>query len=199
MHGFLQQFWIALGFQPVFLWSDILIYVLLVGGGFWLGLALRREYWRIALRQVASNRMAMICWGILCLYAAVGFLDTLHFRAASPENAAGGNIQSVLDLLCIPLVERTEKTYSAPFGTHLYSKETILTPDGRKLRAYPRLKHAGSRLPDPNDRWPDIRKRLLVGLGWGLGIDAMLLFLFVGLTALIRRRSIFNDPTGPPL
>ncbi len=56
MDGNLSSLWITLGFKPVFLWSDILIYILLIGGGLWLGLALQREYWRAAFRQVASDR-----------------------------------------------------------------------------------------------------------------------------------------------
>ena len=134
------------GIRPVVLWSDALIYLLLCSGGLWLYLALRREYWRVALRQVMSNRLAMLSFGVLCLYGAVGFLDTLHFRVVSQANPGGGNIQSVLDLVCRSLVQRTEKTYSAPFATHLYAKETMLTPDGQQVRAYPRLQYAGTHL-----------------------------------------------------
>jgi len=195
----LSQLWIALGFKPVFLWSDILIYTLLTGGGLWLGLALRREYWRVAFRQVASNRVAMLSFGILCLYALVGFVDTLHFRSVSSQNPAGGSIQSVLDLVCQPLVVRREKTYSAPFATHLYTKETILTLEGRQVREYPRLQHAGSHLKDPSHRWTDIQRKLLQGLGWGLGAGAGFLLLFMGLRALARRRSPAKDPIRLPV
>ena len=118
MHG--------LGVQPVFLWSDLLIYTLLCVGSLWFALALRREYWRVALRQIASNRVAMLSFAILCLYGAVGFLDTLHFRVTTSSSPSAGRIQSVLDLICTSLIARTEKTYSAPFATHLYTKETPL-------------------------------------------------------------------------
>ena len=178
----------ALGFRPVFLWSDVLIYVLLLGGGVWLVLALRREYWRVALRQVASNRPAMLSFGVLCLYGAIGFLDTMHLRLISPTNPTGGNVQSVLDLLCEPLLVRTEKTYSAPFATHLYTKETVPTPDGRQDRVYPRLRHAGQHLSDPSDAWRDIRARLVQGLGWGLGTGVVLLLGFLSLRSLLRQR-----------
>jgi peptide/nickel transport system permease protein len=160
------------------LWSDALIYLLLLGGGMWLVLALRREYWRVALRQVASNRLAMLSFGVLCLYGAVGLLDTLHFRVISSTNPTGGNIQSVLDLICQPLLQRTEKTYSAPFATHLYTKETVSAPDGQQIRAYPRLQYAGKHLQEPRDRWPDIRVRLVQGVGWGLGAGVVLLLGF---------------------
>jgi peptide/nickel transport system permease protein len=176
------------GFRPVLLWSDVLIYALLLGGGMWLALALRREYWRVALRQVASDRLAMLCFGVLCLYGTVGLLDTLHFRALSAANPTGGNVQSVLDLLCQPLAQRAEKTYSAPFATHLYTKETVLMPDGQQERVYPRLRHAGGHLQEGDDPWPDIQARLVQGLGWGLGVGLALLVGFLGLLCLIQQR-----------
>jgi len=184
----------AFGVQPVLLWSDLLVYVLLCVGGLWFTLTLRREYWRVALRQIATNRLAMLSFAILCLYGAVGFLDTLHFRVTSSDSPTAGRIQSVLDLLCAPLIERTEKTYSAPFATHLYTRETLLTPDGRQVRDYPRLQYAGSHLREIHQRWADIWERLVTGLGWGLGIGAVLLLGFLGLWAWWCRRI---SPTEP--
>ena len=173
------------GIRPVLLWSDMLIYALLLSGGIWLTLAWRREYWRVALRQVMANRVAMLSFGILCLYGAVGLLDTFHLRRVSATHPTGGNIQSVLDLLCHSLITRREKTYSAPFATHLYTKETILLPDGRQKRAYPRLHYAASHLQNAAARGPDIRVRLATGTVGGLGVGALLL---VGSHLRIRRR-----------
>ncbi|HEY7490163.1 MAG TPA: ABC transporter permease, partial [Candidatus Tectomicrobia bacterium] len=171
----------------------MLIYALLLSGGVWFALALRREYWRVALRQVASDRLAMLSFGVLCLYGTVGFLDTLHFRALSAASPTGGNVQSVFDLLCRPLAQRPEKTYSAPFATHLYTKETVLTPDGQQERVYPRLQHAGRHLQEGDDPWPDIQSRLMQGLGWGLGVGIVLLLGFLGLLRLLRQRA--PEPT----
>lgn len=179
MNSLLQSLWLILGFQPVILWSDLLVYLLLGSGGAWLVLALRREDWQVALRQVVVNRVAMISFCLLGCYATIGFLDTLHFREVSSSTPTGQGIQSVLDRLCAPLVKGTEKTYSAPFATHLFVKETMQTPDGREIRGYPRLQHAGSHLLNPDDKWPDIGKRILIGLGWGLGSGAVLLFITV--------------------
>ena len=181
MPSFLQSLPFSLCFQPVILWSDLLIYLLLGCGGVWLVFALRREDWQVALRQVAANRVAMISFCILGCYATVGFLDTLHFRVISSSIPNGEGIQSVLDLLSAPLVERTEKTYSAPFATHLFAKETIQTPDGSQVRDYPRLQYAGSHLLNPDDKWSDIGKRILIGLGWGLSSGVGLLFVTVWL------------------
>ncbi|MBI3756974.1 MAG: ABC transporter permease [Deltaproteobacteria bacterium] len=171
-----------LGFRPVFLWSDTLIYLLLLSGGVWLSFALRREYWRVALRQVALNRMAMLSFGILCLYGAIGFLDTLHFRKISSATPNGGNIQSVLDVFCTPLIAHTEKTYSAPFAVHLFTKENMTTPDGKPVRNYPRLRFAGETLQDPSEKWSDIQAKSLTGLLWGLGVGLLLFLTARGLT-----------------
>lgn len=160
MSGILEQLWVMLGFRPVFLWSDTLIYLLFLSSGVWLSFALRREYWRVALRQVALNRMAMLSFGILCLYGAIGFLDTLHFRRVSSETPNGGNIQSVLDVFCAPLIAHTEKTYSAPFAVHLFTKENMITPEGKQIRAYPHLRFAGDSLQDPSESWSDIRTKV---------------------------------------
>ncbi|MGE0684742.1 MAG: ABC transporter permease [Candidatus Binatia bacterium] len=170
-----QNPWLLLGFQPVFLWSDILIYLLFLCSGVWLTFALRREYWRAALRQIATNHAAMVSFGVLCLYGTIGFLDTLHFRKVTQETLSGGNIQSVLDVFCAPLIAAREKTYSSPFAIYSFTKETLITPDGKQIRAYPRLQFAGSHLQDPNNKAADIKAKLLRGMGWGLGAG---IFLF---------------------
>ncbi|MCY3019954.1 MAG: ABC transporter permease [Planctomycetota bacterium] len=162
-----------MGFKPVFLWSDILIYALMAGGGLWLWHALRREYWRVALRQVSSNRVAMVSFGVLCLYATVAFLDTLHFKPVSPDNPAGGSVTSVLDLVCGSLRERAETTYSAPFATHSFSMQTVIR-DGRQVQEYHVLKHVAVARGNPEAAGADIRDRLLVGLACGLGVGALL-------------------------
>ncbi len=169
--------WATLGFQPVFLWSDILIYLLLVCGGTWFAMAVRREYWRVALRQIAMNRTAMLCFGVLSLYGTVGLLDTLHFRTISTESPAGGAIRSVLDVLCAPLIANREKTYSAPLAIQQFSKENVTTSDGKQTREYPRLRFAGATLPDPHQQPADIRAKLTSGMVWGLGIGALLFFV----------------------
>ncbi len=169
----LQALWLTLGFRPVVLWSDLLIYLLFLGGGVWLRLALRREYWRRAVRQVVANRLAMLSFGVVCVYATVGLLDTLHLRLVSTDNPHGGGIHSVLDVLTQGFIAETEKTYSAPFAVYQFTKETRHTPSGQ-TRIYPRLEHAGSHLGDPDQRMADIGRRLVLGLGWGLGAGLLL-------------------------
>jgi len=59
----------------------------------------------------------------------------------------------------------TEKTYSAPFATHLFAKETMELPDGSEARVFPRLAHGGAHLKDPErERSGDIIKRAVAGV-----------------------------------
>jgi peptide/nickel transport system permease protein len=51
-----------------------------------------------------------------------------------------------------PLRVRVEKTYSAPFATHLYAMETIDEGGGVQRRDYPRLAFGGAHLTDPTQQ-----------------------------------------------
>lgn len=164
-----------MGFQPVVLATDALIYLLLaLAVGFAL-YARRHEHLRAPWRQVAASRTAMGALVVLVVYVFIGLLDTVHFRPLQGQDAQGRpryatEVLSLLDLITTPLREHREKTYSAPFATHLYMRETIELPDGRKVRDYPRLKWGGAHLADPADRAADIARRVAAGLVLGLAI-----------------------------
>jgi peptide/nickel transport system permease protein len=121
---------------------------------------------------------------VLGAYVTVGLLDSVHFRVrlpAAPEAPAryGAEVKSLLDVLAEPLRARVEKTYSAPFATHAYSKETVEWPDGRRTREYPALRFGGAHLGDPADASADIAGRSLVAAGAAVGTLAVLLAGFV--------------------
>ena len=167
-----------MNFKPILLWSDALILVLLalVAAGIWL--ARHNETFRGPLRQVWAHPVGASTALILALYVGIGLLDSLHYVERLPDapgQAASysGEVKSALDTLLTPLREKVEKTYSAPFATHLYAKETMTGPDGKEVRDFPRLKHGGVHLADPErEFWPDVSKR--GGLGMLMGLVAWL-------------------------
>jgi peptide/nickel transport system permease protein len=169
--------------KPVLLWSDALILLLLavVAAGFWL--ARHNETLRAPLRSVLASPMGASTGLILALYAAIGLLDSMHYVERLPEVPGksvqySGEVRSALDALLTPLRMNVEKTYSAPFATRLYAKETITGPDGRETRDYPRLKYGGAHLADPaSEFWPDVLKR--GGFGMALGALVWLVALRV--------------------
>ncbi|MBK6743528.1 MAG: ABC transporter permease [Hydrogenophilales bacterium] len=162
--------------KPVLLWSDALILLLLalVATGLWL--ARRNETLRMPLRQVMASPMGASTGLLLAIYAVIGLLDSVHYVERLPEVPGksaqySGEVRSALDALLTPLRENVEKTYSAPFATHLYAKETITGPDDRETRDFPRLNRGGQHLADPEtDFWPDVLKRGGLGVLAGMAV-----------------------------
>ncbi|GMV56378.1 MAG: hypothetical protein AMXMBFR6_21830 [Betaproteobacteria bacterium] len=169
-----------MGWQAVILGSDLLFFVLIalsLLGAVW---ARRRPDLVRAWRRVAESDAAMASMTVLAALLVVGVLDSLHYRAALP-GAPGqpvmyaAQVDSALDALTRQLSGHTEKTYSAPFAAHLYAKETIDLPDGRQMRAYPRLAWGGRHLPVPErDRPADIARGLAAALALAVTLSALL-------------------------
>ena len=163
-----------MSFKPILLWSDALILVLLalVAAGIWL--ARHNETFRGPLRQVWAHPVGASTALILALYVGIGLLDSLHYVERLPDTPGkpasySGEVKSALDKVLTPLREKVEKTYSAPFATHLYAKETVTGPDGKEVRDFPRLRYGGVHLADPEkDFWPDVLKRGGMGVLGGL-------------------------------
>lgn len=178
-------------FQPVFLWSDLLLW-LLVACSVGLGIvSARTPHLRRAWSRLGRSGVTMGVATLLSVFLLVGLLDSLHYRerlAPAPgqsEVAYGVEVLSLLDGLLDGLRSRNEKTYSAPFATRLYAKESVDTPEGT-VRNYPRLKHGGAHLGENEaKRDGDVMQRAFAGkvlafLIW-LGLAAVL-------AALLARR-----------
>jgi len=175
---------------PVVLLTDALIYLLLaLALGFALHAA-RHEHLRAPWRRVGRSRVGVSALVILGCYVVIGLLDNVHFhpREENPTNPDAAvyapEIVSLLDLWLTPLREHQEKTYSAPFATHLYTKERLELPDGRVIQDYPRLQWGGRHLADPHrDRLADIAWYALRGLLMGLTCWLLVAWLLLWLQA----------------
>ena len=166
-----------MGFQIVVLWSDVLIW-LLVAAGLGVGLLIARNRPLLAAwRRVGANRVGMASATVLLAFILIGLLDSLHYRVqldGKPGQKATYAIEvlSLLDALASPLRTRNEKTYSAPFATRLYAKESIDLPGQGTVRDYPRLKYGGQHLGEREDEvaadagLTASRAVLLALLGW---------------------------------
>ena len=166
-----------MGIQIVILWSDLLIW-LLVAAGIGVGVLIARDPPLLsAWRRVGANRVGMASATVLLAFIVIGLLDSLHYRVAL-EGKPGQKVQyaievlSLLDAVATPLRTRSEKTYSEPFATRLYAKETIDVPGQGSVRDYPRLKHGGQHLGERENEvvadasFAAFRAGVLAFLGW---------------------------------
>ncbi|MEF8728576.1 MAG: ABC transporter permease [Accumulibacter sp.] len=170
-------------FLPVILWSDVLIWLLLLAALLFGWLSARNPLWRSAWQRVGRSRAGMASATLLLAFASVGLLDSLHYRprlAADGGQPAAGQpavyaveVLSLLDALLTPLRTRNEKTYSEPLATRAHARETIEVrgSDGRlqQVRDHPRLRHGGAHLgADEGRRDADVAGRVLRALGLAL-------------------------------
>ncbi len=166
--------------QPLFLWTDVLIWLLVLASAGFAFNILRTPSLRASWHGVLARPMGMASLVVLGTFILIGLLDSLHFREKLDNGQYTVEVRSVLDRTLGTLNSRTERTYSAPLATHAQAKETTENPDGLQVREYPRLRFGGAHLAEPaNDYASDIIKRLLGGLLAGV----LLALLFAGLLA----------------
>jgi len=176
----------------VVLWTDALLWLLIVALACYAWLAARREHLAAPWRRVAQSGAGMAALVVLAAYALVGVADSLHFRPRLDARGAGRDaaysveVLSVLDLALAPLRSRTETTYSEPLATRAYAKVTVELGGGRVAREFPRLRHGGAHLDNEADRGRDVAARILRGTGVAV---AIWLVLAAALAAVLARRA----------
>ncbi len=125
--------------RPLILWTDALLFLLVIAVVIGVFVARRSEHWRTAWQRVLSDRIAWVAMIILLGYLIVGLLDSMHFQRISDNTVV---TQSVFDYLTDPLFEEhLEKTYSAPFATHLFVPDLFMQPDGTVKSEYAPLRY----------------------------------------------------------
>ncbi len=141
----------------------------------------KRDYWRLAFRQVFQRRSAKICFIILCSYTIIAVIDSVGFHP--PLRDQEGNIQknsnteniiydpvglSFLDVILTPLRTSKEKTYSAPLASRQFTKETVLDEYGATTRSYPDLNHPRKHLMGTDRVGNDVLYLALKGIRTGM-------------------------------
>lgn len=102
---------------------------------------------RTPWKRMLQSRMGMIAATILGFYIVIGLADSLHFKVSYPNQTYRiPKIQSLLDIALTSIATNQERSYSAPFSTHAYTKSTIRLSDTMKKRAFIRLKQGGAHL-----------------------------------------------------
>ncbi len=170
--------------MPVVLATDLIIFFL-TGLVAYLVLTSRQEgYLRTAWLELRRNRVAMVSMAVLALYGGIALLDSIRWR--TPLITGDGKVVtrengttvydpvalSLLDRLLKDTREHTEKTFSAPFATHQYVRETIELEDGTTVRDYPPLKYPRSHWLGTDKVGNDVFFAAMKGIRTGIIIGA---------------------------
>lgn len=173
-----------MNFQPLFLWTDVLVWLLVLVCLVFGWTIARTPALRTSWQAVLARPMGMASLTVLAIFVLIGLADSLHYRARIDNGQLDVEVRSLLDKALGSLNERSERTYSAPLATHAQARETIEKPDGRQVRETPRLRHGGAHLVDPEKDWlADVSARIMTGLMWGTLASLLLVAL---LTLLMR-------------
>lgn len=160
--------------------SDWLLWILFLLGIIYASWAYHQRHLREAWHYVFIKPLGMASIVILSFYIMIGLLDSVHFEITSPEQQT--QYKTLLDLAIDPIGQQQEKTYSAPFASHLYNQSIVTLPNGMETRGYARLKHAGQQ--------EDILVRCLIGLAAGVGSLMILVPLFVWFMKRKKHKSV---------
>src|SRR6266850_4456698 len=145
---------------PVILWTDVLVFVLAVAVLAYFVHVRRQPHLLIPWRRVAQSAYGMSALVVVTVFVAIGILDSLHYQPALERKegkvaAYSTEVRSVFDAIASPLRAHQERTYSAPFATRAFARETseIARPDGtsHQAREFPRLVWGGAHLKEEAD------------------------------------------------
>ena len=159
----------------VLLWTDALVFLLvaIIAGCAWF--VRGQPHLMVSWRRVMQSAYGVSALIVLAVFVIIGLADSIHYRpvlqaqkgqtAAGQSKAYAAEVLSLLDTAAQPLRSRVERTYSAPFATRAYQRETTERPgaDGKteQVREYPRLAHGGIHLANEEDRDRDVFIRSL--------------------------------------
>ena len=185
-------------FKPVFLITDILLFLLALATIGFIAYASRREHYRMAWVRIRARRLPMACMGIILIYVGVALLDSIHYHERAyaaegiPQVSSHGEaiysteIISLLDGLCTGLRVRAEKTFSAPLAIRQFTKELVTHEDGSTSRDFPRLLYGGRHLVNESDKTGDLVGLFLRGLGEGVIVALVVVAAVLGLVFIMH-------------
>jgi peptide/nickel transport system permease protein len=182
--------------------QNLAVAVIVAAGALLARSALRREYWRSAWRRVSASRLAVASLWVIGAYVAIGLLDSVSWRDPATDgdgrtalDSAGRTVyepvaRSILDRICARLVRGRERTYSAPFASRSFTKETVAAQGGKTVREYPALSHPRSHVLGTDRIGTDVLYQSLKGVRTALIIGGLTTLLIIPLAIM------FGVPAG---
>ncbi len=169
------------------LWTDMMVWILIVALLAWGWVVSRSPQVKKQWHTIFRSPVAMASAIVLIFYLFFTLLDSVHMRFHVENGAAKdpasqhvqykGEMVSLLDLLFSHTIEKTERTYSAPFATHEYAKSIVVDENDVTRQEYLPLKHVKVSKGESERR--DILQRSLKAIMLGLCVSLLFVFLHI--------------------
>ena len=131
-----------------FLLTDIFFYLIIFSLCIYINYVRKTPDIKQTWSHVFKNKTGIISSVVLSFFMLTALLDSIHikdklYNENTDQYIYTSEIKSFLDIIILPIHKNSEKSYSAPFSSHLYSKETIKI-NNKDKRIYPKLLHKGN-------------------------------------------------------
>ncbi len=132
-----------------FLLTDIFFYIIFFSLIIYINYVRKTPDIRETWSYVFKNKTGIISAVVLSFFMLTALLDSIHvkekiYNEDRNEYVYAQEINSILDIILLPISKNSEKSYSSPFSSHLYSKETIKFSNNEEKRIYPKLLYKGN-------------------------------------------------------
>ena len=126
-----------------FLWSDYLVWSIVSAVIIYAWYVQKYPHLLSPWKLVVCNSRGMAAATVFLVFIVISCADSIHYRSELSVQDGKGvystELNSALDLILEPIKKNREKTYSAPFATHLFSKETVKNELGHFGWSYYRM------------------------------------------------------------
>jgi len=153
----------------VFLLTDIFFYIIIFSIGLYIFYVRKTKDILETWKHVFRSRTGIISIVVLSFFLLIAILDSIHIKEKTYNEQTESfsyesEIKSVLDIILLPTYKNYEKSYSSPFSSNLYSKETIILENNIERRVYPKLLYKGNHNKYASDNTANILLTFIISL-----------------------------------
>ena len=153
----------------VFLLTDIFFYIIIFSIGLYIFYVRKTKDILETWKHVFRSRTGIISIVVLSFFLLIAILDSIHikekiYNEQTESFSYESEIKSVLDIILLPTYKNYEKSYSSPFSSNLYSKETIILENNIESRVYPKLLYKGNHNKYASDNTTNILLTFIISL-----------------------------------
>ena len=181
----------------VFLLTDIFFYIIIFTLGLYIFYVRKTKDILETWKHVFRSRTGIISIVVLSFFLIIAILDSIHIKEKTYNEQTKSfsyeaEIKSVLDIILLPTYENTEKSYSSPFSSNLYSKETVIIEKNIEKRVYPKLLYKGNHNKYSSENVTNISITFIVSLLKYILIFAIFYVFFYFRIIFRSKNNIFN-------